>query len=170
MLKLYSYIGSPDLLSLSELPQRQLVRCKQDVLNWISNTQQVLDDEKSSVATFIIDADKQLWIADRHSEHVQCARGQPVLSAGEITFTLTRSNLVVSAITNQSTGYCPESESWEVVASALESANLIYPSDFTSKFVFRRCGICGTINIVKYDWFYCGVCNSNLPKEWNFDL
>ncbi|RUT07335.1 hypothetical protein DSM106972_025960 [Dulcicalothrix desertica PCC 7102] len=111
-----------------------------------------------------------MWIADRHSEHVQCARGQAVLSAGKITFTLTLLSLVVSAITNQSTGYCPESESWKVVASALAEANLVYPFDFTSKFVFRKCEVCSTTNIVKYDWFYCGVCDSNLPKEWNFDL
>jgi hypothetical protein len=57
-----------------------------------------------------------------------------------------------------------------VVASVLTEANLTCPSDFTSKFVFRRCEACGTTNIVKYDWFYCGVCDSNLPEEWNFDL
>ncbi|BDA71358.1 hypothetical protein CAL7716_055240 [Calothrix sp. PCC 7716] len=58
--------------------------------------------------TVIIDVDEQLWIADRHSEHVQCARGQRVLSAGEITFTLASSNVLVSEVSNQSTGYCPE--------------------------------------------------------------
>ncbi|OKH52735.1 hypothetical protein NIES2101_13610 [Calothrix sp. HK-06] len=150
------------------MPQRQPVKCEQDILNWIIKTQQRLDEEKSIVATFIIDVDEQLWIADRHSEHVQCARGQPVLSAGEITFTLTSSSVEVSEVTNQSTGYCPESKSWEVVASALSQANLSCPSDFTSKFVFSLCEVCSTTNIVKYDWFYCGVCNSYLPKEWNF--
>lgn len=170
MLKVYCYIESLDLLYFfQELPQRQLVKCEQDILNWIVKAQQRLDDQKSIVATFIVDVDEQLWIADRHSEHVQCARGQPVLSAGEITFTLISLSVVVSEVTNQSTGYCPETESWEVVASVLSQANLSCPSDFTSKFIFRRCEVCSTINIVKYDWFYCGVCNSDLPKEWNFN-
>ncbi|MBW4599330.1 MAG: hypothetical protein KME29_06890 [Calothrix sp. FI2-JRJ7] len=59
MSKEYYYIGSPDLLHFSqELPQRQLVKCEQDILNWIIKTQQRLDDEKSIVATFIIDTDR----------------------------------------------------------------------------------------------------------------
>jgi transcription initiation factor TFIIIB Brf1 subunit/transcription initiation factor TFIIB len=33
---------------------------------------------------------------------------------------------------------------------------------------FRRCPACGERNIVKDDWFVCGVCGADLPTVWNF--
>ncbi len=32
----------------------------------------------------------------------------------------------------------------------------------------RRCLACGQRNIVKDDWFVCGVCGKDLPAAWNF--
>lgn len=121
--KLYQYIGSSDFLTSSgNLPERCHVVSQQDILDWITTTQQIIDGENSVIATFVIDIDGLLWIADRHSEHVQCARGGEVLSAGEITFTITPNDVKVSAVTNQSTGDCPEPESWSVVQTALDRA------------------------------------------------
>jgi len=119
-------------------------------------------------ATFIVDSAGDLWIADRHSEHVCCARGGTVLSAGEITFSDDGGRIEVVAATNQSTGYCPEPESWLDVQRALERARLPHPDDFTGRFLFRRCPSCGMRNLVKDDWFVCGVCDTTLPEVWNF--
>jgi hypothetical protein len=168
-MKAYPYVGSSDLLPISDdAPQRCKILCEQDILDWIDTTHQTVDSERSIVATFVIDKDGRLWIADRHSEHVQCARGREVLSAGEMTFTITSIHVEVSAITNQSTGYCPEPESWSVVRAALDLAMLKHPPHFTSAFTFRRCTHCRTTNIVKENWFICGVCMCELPDKWNY--
>lgn len=69
--KAYRYVGTPELFDASQpLPPRQQIECEQDILCWIDSTQQHLDVEGSVIATFIIDPSGQLWIADRHSEHV----------------------------------------------------------------------------------------------------
>ena len=95
------------------------------------------EDARSAVATFVIDADGRRWIADRHSEHVQCARGGDVLSAGEMTFSLKGGAVAVVGVSNQSTGYRPEPESWPAVAAALDQAGLAHPGGFTAPFEFR---------------------------------
>ncbi len=169
MSRTYRYIGPADLACPSqEPPQRTCVRQAQDVLRWMSETGQTLDAARSVVATFVVDTTGALWIADRHSEHVQCARGQDVLSAGEMTFTLNKGSAEVSAVTNQSTGYCPEPTSWTAVTAALERTSLPHPSAFTTEFIFRSCPACGMTNIVKDGWFFCGVCDGVLPAPWNF--
>ncbi len=109
----------------------------------------------------------KLWIADRHSEHVVCAKGGPVMSAGEITFQI--KNLSVSGVTNQSTGFCPEPGSWPNVANALDKIGLVHPDDFTTHFHFRRCNECRSINIVKENWFICSMCDAELSHIWNFN-
>ena len=55
-------------------------------------------------------------LADRHSEHVACAGGGPVLSAGEMFFLLEDSRAAVVEVSNQSTGYWPETSSLTAVA------------------------------------------------------
>ena len=62
--------------------------------------------------------------------HVACAAGGPVLSAGEITFD---DDMTVAEITNQSTGFCPEPESWPAVSDALDRAR-----DQTSRTIHHR--------------------------------
>ncbi len=80
----------------------------------------------SFIATFIITLNEELLVAPRRSEHVACASGGPVLSAGEITFD---DNLVVIEVTNQSTGFCPEPESWASVAIHLTALDLFIQDD-----------------------------------------
>ena len=151
--------------------ERHCIKRPEDVLTWIESTRQPLDAARSVVATFVVDPEGRLWIADRHSEHVRCAAGGDVLSAGEMTFTVReRGRTVVSAVTNQSNGYCPEPESWPAVAAALDRAALPHPSGFTTKFTFRRCPACGATNVVKDGWFECGECGGALPEQWNFGL
>src|SRR5262245_32836897 len=84
----YRYIGPWDLARvLPEAPERVRVACAGDIRRWVASQQGTSARSASQiVTTFIVDTEGQLWVADRHSEHVQCARGQDVLSAGEMTF------------------------------------------------------------------------------------
>lgn len=167
-LRLYRYIGSSHLLRSTEaLPARQRVLTGQDVRAWAESTHQEPDSEGQIVATFIVDATGALWIADRRSEHVNCARGEDVRAAGEMGFELGECVQVVS-VTNQSTGYCPEPTSWSAVAAALHQAELPAPTSFTQQFLFRRCHNCGTINVVKDEIFEC-PCGAPLSQTWDCD-
>ena len=124
---------------------------------------------ESLTVTFVIGLDRKLRIADRRSEHVACANGENVFSAGEMTFRFDGDIVLVERVTNQSTGYCPEPESWAAVADALDLIQIDRPAVFDPCFVFRRCPSCSQINIVKDGWYRCEVCESPLPDTWNFD-
>jgi hypothetical protein len=119
-------------------------------------------------ATFIIDTSEQLWVADRHSEHVSCADGQDVLAAGEITFERAGNRIDAVEVTNQSTGFCPEPSCWSVVARVLDCIGISHPPQFTRAFEFRRCNRCGGTNIIKDNVFECIVCNAPLSHDWNY--
>ena len=118
--------------------------------------------------TFVIDLGGTLRVAPRRSEHVACAAGRPVLSAGEITFELGSDGPEVTCVTNQSTGYCPEPSSWPAVAAALERIGVPHPGRFTDEFTFRRCPRCGERNLVRDGDFTCAICEADLPASWNF--
>jgi hypothetical protein len=166
----YRYVGPEDIQAMApELPLRVCIERAEDVRRWIKEAEPILAADRSVTATFVITTDSKLWIADRHSDHVHCARGEAVLSAGEITFTIEKDCVEIAAVTNQSTGYCPEPDSYTAVAAALGKAGLAYPDGFTSSFLFRRCPSCRAINLVKDDWFYCGVCRGPLPTERNIE-
>jgi hypothetical protein len=102
-------------------------------------------------------------------EHVVCAIGMPVLSAGEVTFRIDNNHIEIPYITNQSTGFCPEPRSWTAVDKALKKTDINYPNNFSVNFVFRLCTNCNTINIVKEDSYLCAMCNHTLEKQWNLD-
>jgi hypothetical protein len=116
----------------------------------------------------VIDSEGRLRLADRHSEHVACAGGGPVLSAGEIFLGTTGDAVVVEEVSNLSTGYCPEPESWEAVQEALDRLGVGHPGAFTMAVVFRLCPRCEQRNVVKDGWFVCQVCGGDLPEVWNF--
>jgi len=169
MKRKYSYIGPEEILQAGKWKTaRTLVRGREDIIKWIDETGQSPDAFGQFTATFIIDVDGNLWAADRRSEHVACARGGDVLSAGEISFVVEGEKVEVSEITNQSTGYCPKPESWPVVDDTLTRIDIPHPDRFTMEFIFRRCNECGSKNIVKEDWFECAVCGAELSSEWNF--
>ena len=83
-----------------------------------------------------------------------CAGGREVLSAGELTAVVDDGDVRIIEVSNQSTGYCPEPESWPAVAKALDEAGILHPGRFTFEAVFRRCPACGERNLVKDDWFF----------------
>jgi hypothetical protein len=166
MLKTYRYVGPPAILARSRsAPKGIAIRSTDDLRAWIKPTEQ--KPANQIVATFVIDERGSLLIADRHSEHVACASGEPVLSAGEITFIVDDDGFEVIEVSNQSTGYCPEPESWSHVALALDRIPLHHPGAFTNEIVFRRCVSCEQINIVKDAWLFCLFCGNELPTRWN---
>ncbi|MEU2026845.1 hypothetical protein ABZ565_32605 [Streptomyces sp. NPDC016469] len=119
--------------------------------------------------TFVVGTDGVLRLAPRRSEHVACAGGGTVLSAGEIGFVRETDRWAVSEVSNQSTGYCPDVGSWPEVARALDHVGLERPSGFTHEVLFRRCPGCQEHNIVREDDFVCVFCGSDLPETWNVD-
>lgn len=118
--------------------------------------------------TFVVDVEGILRVAPRRSEHVACAGGGDVLSAGELTAVRTRGGCRVVDVSNLSTGYCPEPESWPAVMAALDRAGLAHTDGFTYEAIFRRCPGCGERNVVKDGDFTCAVCGGVLPVTWNF--
>ena len=166
----YRYVGPKKIAERApSTPGGVRVESPEDVRRWIRQTGQDLNAAGGVVATFIIDDSGWLRIADRRSEHVACAGGKPVRSAGEMTFTVRPSGVTVTWVTNQSLGYCPEPSSWAAVDTALARAGIAGSEGFSQEFVFRRCLQCGSINIIKEGVFECGVCSTALPEEWNLD-
>lgn len=169
-MKLYAYVGPAHLAkhATSDTP-RLRVESGAALAAWLVKQPGTGADGALTV-TFVVLPDG-LWVADRHSEHVACARGGPVYSAGEMTFAVDRrrQSVEVVYVTNQSAGFCPEPGSWPAVAAALDAAGIGHPGGFNAAMIFRRCPACGATNIVKDGWFECAVCGGELPREWNYD-
>lgn len=165
---LYRYIGPKGIAERSpDVPAGMPIRSPADVRAWVVASRQQPGGAGLLIATFVIDQTGTLLVADRHSEHVACAGRQPVLSAGEITFRITRQSVEVAEVSNQSTGYCPEPESWPAVASALVAAGFNVPDGFSPCCVFRSCTDCGQKNLVKDGVFECQACGEELPGGYN---
>ncbi|MBW4620674.1 MAG: hypothetical protein KME17_15130 [Cyanosarcina radialis HA8281-LM2] len=84
--KKYNYVGSEEIrLSASDFPIGTKICSIADLQKWIDNNcdRQTIA-ARLVVATFVIDLNGNLRLADRHSEHIACAGGEAVLSAGEI--------------------------------------------------------------------------------------
>ncbi|MFI1366101.1 hypothetical protein [Streptomyces griseochromogenes] len=143
-----------------------LVRSGGDFDAW---AERQADAELIEPFTFVVGLDGLLRLAPRRSEHVACAEGEPVLSAGEIGFVREVRHWAVSEVSNQSTGYCPDGASWPAVAQALDRAGLAHPAGFTHAVVFRRCPDCQEHNIVREGDFVCVFCGADLPAHWNVD-
>jgi len=156
-LRIYHYVGPAEVLAAARpLAPGRAVLARDDIPG---------ADEPF---TFVIDLEGRLRLAPRRSEHVACAGGRPVLSAGEITFEPGPDGPEVTSATNQSTGYCPEPGSWPAVAAALDRIGVPHPGQFTDEFTFRRCPRCGERNLVRDGDFTCAICEAELPAAWNF--
>ncbi|TDD61632.1 hypothetical protein [Actinomadura rubrisoli] len=160
----YRYVGPADLKAMVRPANAgRSIRTPTDFHNWAS------EQELTEPFTFVIDTEGILRLAPRRSEHVACAGGAPVLSAGEMTFVHEEGRWFVTEVSNQSTGYCPDTNSWPAVAEALEQVGLGHPPGFTHEVIFRRCPACQEHNIVREDDFVCVFCDSDLPRNWNID-
>ncbi len=164
--KRYTYVGPPNIRqSAMSTPSGTEIHSEVELSAWLRENSSEVDSAGYVVATFVVDVEGILRLAPRRSEHIACASGGPVLSAGEITFSSVGD---VVEISNQSTGFCPEPESWQAVEAALEHVSPNFPSDFTTKVIFRLCPKCKERNVVKDSWFICELCGANLPELWNF--
>lgn len=166
MLRLYAYVGPQGILDATRSSASgAVIKTNDELLKWLSTNSAEADVEGSQTATFVIDENGDLRLAPRRSEHVACAAGGPVLSAGEMTFT--RKGQVIE-VNNHSTGFCPEPESWPACEAALNQIGIDHPHGFTKSVVFRLCTKCKERNVVKDEWFSCDLCGSDLPRNWNF--
>jgi hypothetical protein len=167
--KLYQYVGPEEIRCRSASgPGGRVIESPGDLRSWLTRHRPSRAGG-SVAATFVIDPEGRLRLADRRSEHVACAGGSPVLSAGEMFFSDQGDAATVEEVTNLSTGYCPEPESWPVVGDALDRLGVVHPGRFTTEVIFRLCPECGERNVVKDSWFKCQVCGGELPRVWNFD-
>jgi hypothetical protein len=169
MARLYPYVEPKHIRErVAPTATGTAVNCAHDLQEWTRRIGQQPDQQEPFGATFVVDKEGVLRVADRRSEHVACAGGGPVLSAGEMFFRLAASRPEVVEVTNQSTGYCPEPESRSAVASSLDRSGVSHPGRFTVAVMFRRCLACGQTNVIKDGWLVCDTCGAVLPPDWNF--
>ncbi|SCF34616.1 hypothetical protein GA0074695_5867 [Micromonospora viridifaciens] len=159
----YRYVGPADVrASVADAPEGWPVRSPADLDTYLAAADPRDRDEPF---TYVIDTGGTLRLAPRRSEHVACAGGGEVLGAGEIAFAGERDGWVVTEVSNQSTGYCPDPTSWAAVADALDRAGIGSPEAFTVAVVFRRCLDCGEHNLVRDDDYICALCGAELPGD-----
>lgn len=169
VMKQYHYVGpEPIRLKARGMPGGRPIVSLDELASWLKENQGAAVHNGLIAATFVIDPDGALRLTDRRSEHVACASGGPVLSAGELFLSAVAGVVVVQDVSNLSTGYCPEPESWGTVGNALDRIGAVHPGRFTIEVIFRRCPKCGERNVVKDGWFACLVCGGELPAIWNF--
>ena len=164
----YRYIGPTDLRSsITAEAEGPRIHSQSDINQWLSDRPA---EELSEPFTFVVDSEGVLRLAPRRSEHVVCAGGGLVFSAGEIGFELVGDgSWSVNQASNQSTGYCPDTGSWPAVAAALDRAGIGHPDGFSEEVVFRRCPSCRERNVVHEGNFVCALCDAGLPELWNLD-
>lgn len=110
----YRYSGPHDLLAtVTADTAGRVIDSPEDLADLITGAR-----DPHEPFTFVVDLAGRLLLADRHSEHVACAAGGRVRSAGEISFRRTAEVWAVAEVTNQSTGYSPEPSPWGAVAAA----------------------------------------------------
>ncbi|MFE0465173.1 hypothetical protein ACFW1A_38570 [Kitasatospora sp. NPDC058965] len=161
----YRYVGPAELTALVRPGGGGRTICSPaDFAEWVAAR---TPDELAEPFTFVVDAAGVLRLAPRRSEHVVCADGGAVLSAGELSFHEEAGHWTVDEVSNQSTGYCPDISSWPAVAAALDRIGIARPSGFTQELVFRRCRSCRELAIVREQDFVCLFCSADLPLEWN---
>ncbi|MEU0040036.1 MULTISPECIES: hypothetical protein [unclassified Streptomyces] len=162
---MYRYVGPVELKKLVRAGgEGRSMRSSMDFSEWASA---LTPGELAEPFTFVVDSAGLLRLAPRRSEHVVCAGGEEVLSAGEMSFREESGRWAVEEVSNQSTGYCPDVISWPAVAEALDRIGIRHPSGFTHEVVFRRCRPCRELNIVREEDFVCVFCGEDLPREWN---
>lgn len=169
-MRLYRYVGPQEIAERARnAPPGTIISSVDDARRSVAGQGMGPPRTGSITATFVVDSEGRFRLADRHSEHVACAGGEPVRAAGEIALRVAADAVIIEELTNQSTGYCPDPSSWSAVDRALQDAGIVPPAEFATIFVFRRCPRCAQINIIKDLIYECAVCAAALPTEWNCD-
>jgi len=161
----YRYVGSEEIARHAQAAIERLQPASPaDLRAWAARTKR-----NALEFTYVVDVDGLLWLSDRRTEHVTCARGAKVLGAGELRVDVGPERVTIASVTNQSTGYCPEPDCWPAVRDALGRAGLEPPPAFTYVFRYRRCPTCRGINILKDAMPECPRCGTELPAAWNLE-
>src|SRR5438045_827951 len=101
MTRLHHYVGPPVLQArVAGHSAGTPVKSVADLLVWVRGTGQRPSPDGLVAATFVIDAAGNLLLADRRSEHVACAGGGPVMSAGEMFFLVEGDRVEVAEASN----------------------------------------------------------------------
>src|SRR5262245_30275716 len=103
MLRSYRYLGSTRC-ALADAGRAEgfSIRSAADLERCIQLTHQQPEPWRLIVATFVVTEEGVLRLADRRSEHVTCARGKAVRSAGEMGFAYGTDGWEVGEVSNQS--------------------------------------------------------------------
>lgn len=161
----YSYVGPAELRATKTAGDAVTITAPAFLADWLGRRDRT---ERAEPFTFVVTLDGTLRLAPRRSEHVALAEAHDVLAAGEMAFAPAGSGWRVAEVSNQSTGYCPDPDSWPAVAAALDRAGLPHPDTFTAEVIFRRCEACAQRNVVRDGDFTCALCDAALPDRWNF--
>ena len=84
--------------------------------------------------TYIVTTDGDLVLGGYRNEHVEVAKGLPVLAAGEAGLIKNGDKWVISYLNNRSNGYYPSATCYVHVRKALESTGVDFPNAFTETF------------------------------------
>jgi hypothetical protein len=165
---LYPYVGPKEIAMYgsSDIVRVHVLSTK-DILSWVHATNQQPDASGAILATYIVNEQAEWWLTDRSYEHVACAQGTPVTAAGEVGFWLENGSLDISYVSNQSTGYCPEPSSWSAWKEACLQTDIQPPDNWSVAFQFRRCPACKSIQLIKEEDWFCAICDTALPEQWN---
>jgi hypothetical protein len=162
----YRYVGPDELSHLVRPADLVDVDSVAALGRWLASR---AHRDRMEPLTYVITIDGLLRLAPRQCEHVACAVGADVLGAGEVQFEPDGNGWTVVMVSNQSTGYCPDLDSWHAVAAALDWLGIHHPGGFTHRIVFRACTSCGQVNVVRDGLLVCAVCGDDLPDGWNID-
>lgn len=126
----YRFNGSKDLLEAAEESEVNVLRDYQ-ILEGLGKL--IEQGNESYPNTYVVNLDRKFCVGNPRTEHVDVARGQDVLSAGEVVFLKTDSGLIVDYINNRSNGYYPAPHSY-IHACTLDNIVLDLPENFTETF------------------------------------
>ncbi|WP_432081751.1 hypothetical protein [Streptomyces sp. WAC 04229] len=160
----FEYVGPPEIREGVAGEKGVHIENVSDLENFLAERQ---PSELDEPFTYVVNESGLLLLAPRRSEHVECSGGSPVLAAGEIGFSRDADDRRWEAryVSNQSNGYCPDVESWVVVARVLDLAGIVHGMGFTHPINFRKCSYCGNWNLVKEEVFVCALCDRELSVE-----
>jgi hypothetical protein len=107
MARLYRYVGPEAVKARIAVgrPIGERVGSAADIAAWARRGGQGRDGLVA--ATFVIDATGDLLVADRRSEHVACAGGSAVLSAGELFLHVAEDAVEVAEASNRPRSQAP---------------------------------------------------------------
>ncbi len=117
----YSFAGREDMWEDSLQSEGRILVDRENILDSYGDVIQRTDRPQ----TYIIDRNGRLWIGGENlHEHVYVAKGEKVLSAGEIIFERDGKVWKVGYINNRSNGYLPDEKSFVHVFQALANAGI----------------------------------------------